>query len=359
MTNSVNTAAGSVRQLSKGPSAGRWQATIVLGEGRGARKRTKTFDTRRAALTWLAETKRDGVAHGYASEQTLAQAVDAYLAAKVLAPNTERTFQALRRRLTAAGLGDRKLGKLRPSVQDQFTSWMVKQGLSGSSVNLYAGKLTAVLRFADRDGGLPFRPSAATVVVHAEDTDVIAPGDVAALYEAAPDGFAPAILLGAFCGLRASEACAVNVGDVDWSAGTLRVSKAVDARGQFCATKTARSMRTIPVPANVLAQLEPHRFRPADAPLATNLDGRRLLPATYLRTFRIVADDAGVDVTSHALRKFFATTMLAAGVNPKAAARWLGDTVEVMLRTYALVRDDDADVARAAIASAFDATTAA
>ena len=93
--------------------------------------------------------------------------------------------------------------------------------------------------------------------------------------------------------------------------------------------------------------------------MATNSNGAILTTSTFTRTFTKATDDVGVDVTFHALRKFFATTMLAAGVNPVAVAKYLGDTVETMLKTYALEQTTDADEAHDAIAGAFRATVAA
>ncbi|RPH76054.1 site-specific integrase, partial [bacterium] len=294
------------------------------------------------------------------AEQTLAQAFDAYTAANVLRPNTAKHYAVVRDHVVRSGLGGRKLAKLVPSAQNEFTAWMVREGFAGSTVNVYADKLNAVLCFAAADGGLAFTPKAAKVDHRPEDVPAIALADVRALYEAAPERFAPAILLGAFCGLRASEAAAVTVADVDWTAGTVRVSKAVDARGQYDRTKTKRSVRTVPVPANVLAQLEPHRFRAPDANLAVNGRGRRLTTHSVGRAFGVAADDAALgDVTFHALRKFFATSLLARGVNPKAVAQWLGDSVTTMMARYALVQPTDADIARAAIAATFDAVAAA
>ena len=109
-------------------------------------------------------------------------------------------------------------------------------------------------------------------------------------------------------------------------------------------TKTPRSMRTIPVPPEVLAQLgEACRGKPSDAPVATNAEGNILKSKTFAKTFAAVAEDAGVDVTLHALRKYFATTLLSSGVNPVSVAKYLGDTVETMLKTYALEQSTDAD----------------
>jgi integrase len=352
----ANQSAGSVRQL---PS-GKWQATVRLGEGRGAARTTKTFPTRREASAWLSNTKAAGVPTGPAASQTVAQAFDAYLAAKVLAVNTAETYRQARVHAEASGLGATTLAKLRPSALDGFTAYLVRQGLAPGTVNIYAKKLAAVLRFAHADGGLAFTPSAVTVTERPVEVPALTAAEVASLYEAAPDEFAPVIALGAFAGLRASEARAVTVADVDFLTGVVTVDKAVDERGEFVPTKTARSMRKVPLAPEVLTLLaRACEGKARDDTIATNADGGVLSTSAFYRTFGEVARSAGVEVTSHALRKFYATTLLAHGVNPKAVAQYLGDSVATMLKTYALVQHTDAELARAATAAAFAAVAAA
>ena len=100
IASNVNQSAGSVRQL----RSGMWQAAVTLGEGRGAKKRTKTFPTARAAKAWLAGTKADGVPSGDAAKMTVAQAFDLYLDAKVLARNTVEVFNAAKAQAVAQGI---------------------------------------------------------------------------------------------------------------------------------------------------------------------------------------------------------------------------------------------------------------
>jgi integrase len=315
----VNTTAGSIRQL---PS-GKWQATLVLGEGRGAPKKTKSFPTRRDASAWLAAVKAEGVPSGPASTQTVAQSFDAYLDARVLAPNTVATFTHTRQHVVAAGLGDVKLAKLKPSALHQFTAHLAREGLAAASVNLYARHLATVLKFAHADGGLGFNPSAVTVSVRRAEVPALTIDQVKKLYEAAPDELAPVILFGAFAGLRASEACAVTVADVDFLHGTLTVDKAVDKWGEFVKTKTARSMRRVPLGPEVLELLaRACEGKEREDTIATNAHGGIVTTGTLTKAFTRIAADAGVDTTFHALRKFYATTLLARGVNPTAAAQF-------------------------------------
>jgi integrase len=356
ISSNVNPSAGAVRQR---PS-GKWMATITVGSGRGAKKMTKILPTKKAALAWISEKKSSGVPHGEAAAMTVAQAFDNYLECKVLARNTVETFQCARARAVAHGIGATKLAALKPSQLDSFTAWMVRQGIAPSTVNLYATKLAAVLRFAAADGAMTFVPKATKVRVTTVKKTAIAPADVKALYEASSEDFAPIILLGAYTGMRASEAAAITVADIDFAASTITVSKAINDDGAFVVTKTPRSMRTIPVPLDVIAQLGAAcKGKLPSAPVATNRDGGILTTRTFAPTFAAVADAAGIDITFHSLRKFFATTLLSSGVNPVAVAKYLGDTVEIMLKTYALEQSTDADEARAAIATAFQAAVSA
>jgi integrase len=351
----VNRSAGSVRQL----ESGKWQATLVLGEGRGAPKTTKTFGTRRAAKEWLVMAKQQGVASGPPAAMTLGDAFDVYVAENALRANTAETYHHAKTHAVEAGIADRRLGRLDRTVQTIFTTSLVRKGLAPATTNLYAEKLNAVLRYAADKGAIGFVPRSVKVPVDDLEVPAITVADVRALLEVAPDEFAPAIILGAFAGLRASEAAAVTVADVDWLAGTVTVAKAVDHVGAFVKTKTSKT-RIVPLAPDVVAQLSVYaQGKPSTDTLSTNLNGGVLTAIMYQKMFRAVADEAGLSFTSHALRKFFATTLLANGVNPKAAAKYLGDSLATMLKTYALVQHTDAELARTATAAAFAATVAA
>jgi integrase len=351
----VNVSAGTVRKLPDG----KWQATLTIGEGRGAQRKRKNFDTAKAARAWLAEAKATGVPCGPTATQTVAQAFDAYVAAKILRRNTVEVFAAARKAVVAQGIGAVKLAALKPSALDIFTKWALAR-YAPSTANLYARKLAAVLKFAHGDGGLGFVPKARTVSVPDVKIDALTPAQVKALYEASPEDFAPAILLGAFAGLRASEAAAITVADIDFVKCTVTVSKAADDLGAHVATKTTRSLRSVPFAPEALPLLgQACVGKPYDAAVATSSTGRALTTTTLSKTFGKVAEHAGLAVTFHQLRKFYGTTLAAAGVNPASGAKYLGDTIEVYLRTYALPQAGDADEARAALAKAFAATVAA
>ena len=197
---------------------------------------------------------------------TVADAFDAYIDAKVLTPTTVKTFRAAKRYAVEQGIGAIKLANLRPSHVDAYTAHLVRAGLAPRTVNLKAAKLNAVLRFAAADGGLAFAPKAVKVKVSEVKRQAITAADVKALFEAASEDFAPAIILGAYCGLRASEAAGLTVGDINFTTGEVSITKAANDAGEYVRTKTPRSVRVIPVPRR--------RARPAP-PVLRRAPGRR------------------------------------------------------------------------------------
>ena len=182
-------------------------------------------------MAWVTTKQASGVPDGDAAEMTVAQAFASYVNAKVLAPNTVEVFEHAKGKAVAQGVGAVKLAALKPSQVDAFTAWLVRQGLAASTVNIYAAKLCAVLRFAAADGAMTFLPKASKVKVTVVKEPAMTPADVKALYEASSEDFAPIIILGAYAGMRASEAAAVTVADIDFTASTITVSKAIDEKG--------------------------------------------------------------------------------------------------------------------------------
>lgn len=116
-------------------------------------------------------------------------------------------------------------------------------------------------------------------------------------------------------GARVSEVCAINIEDIDFSEGMIRV------RG-----KGDKERVVLLTPPAINAILTYIRFRPANGPLFLNRRRQRLSPITVQRTVREVARLAGLmkKVTPHALRHSFATHMLERGADVRVLQELLG-----------------------------------
>jgi integrase len=166
-------------------------------------------------------------------------------------------------------------------------------------------------------------------------------------------------VLGIALGLRQGEALGLRWEDVDLENGTLRVrgqiQRNVDGGGglRWVETKTARSRRTLSLPASVRVAIQEHRARQdaekidADAwedarwVFATR-NGTPVHPRNDYRSFREIIRQAGLrTVRLHDLRHTAASVLLAQGVPARVVMEILGHSqISVTLNTYAHVAPD-------------------
>lgn len=195
----------------------------------------------------------------------------------------------------------------------------------------------------------------------------LTPAEVQRLLSAtSEDVLGPLYALAASTGLRRGELVALRWSDVDMAEGSLRVARSTarnDAGGWSAAeTKSARSRRTLPLPAMARNALERQRKRQAVARLAagtawqdraglvfTDAVGGPILPEYVSHAFARARVVAGLPTaTLHQLRHTAATMLLAEGVPLAVISEWLGHSgIAVTMAHYAAVvpalRRDAAD----------------
>ena len=145
------------------------------------------------------------------------------------------------------------------------------------------------------------------------------------------------------CGLRQGEALALRWTDVDLARATITVRRSLQRVGrewQFTEPKTARSRRTIPLPAPVTASLREHRAHQLEERLRVGTAwegqewgellfcdelGRPLSGFHVLRRFRELLALAGLpSMRYHDLRHGAASLMAVQGVPARVAMELLG-----------------------------------
>ncbi len=140
------------------------------------------------------------------------------------------------------------------------------------------------------------------------------------------------LVLGVLCGLRRQEMVDLNLGDLDLAGGSLRV------------LGKGATVRVLPLGAAkaVLARwLDARGTGPDDAPLLIGVSlrcfGKRLSSRTIYRSVALRARAAGIKaIGPHDLRKTFATTMLARGVDVLLVQKLLGHASVDTTRLYDL-----------------------
>ena len=274
----------------------------------------------------------------------LAEAVAIFLSdveARRLSP---RTHEHYRTRLSAfvAWLTPRGvtiLHDITPTELRAYLSHQAARGLASATQHTVYRSLRAFLNFTVAEGWLDRSPLARIKPPKVEKKlpRVLSPEQVRALVKAAPTEREHALLLLILdTGLRVSEVCALNGGDVSMATGAVHVrhGKGGKDRLTFCGAKTRRQ----------LYRYFAERGRPGDdEPLfVSERGGQRLTRSGLDRAFRQVAKLANVPgATPHTLRRTYATNMLRAGCDLHTLARLMGHEDLSTLRAYVRLLDTD------------------
>lgn len=274
----------------------------------------------------------------------------------------------------APSIGDYPLRVLakQPSI---IQGWLAAIPLSPNSVRLVAATVTPVFTAAAEDGLITRSPMRASQVrlPKAVKTDVSAwsAEQVAAVAGQLPARWSALAAIGAAAGMRQGELFALAVSDVNFLRRNVHIAvqiKRVGGRVCFAPTKN-RKIRDVPVSARVIPHLAEHvrLYGGAEVTLPwhdlrdpkrhgqlvtrrlmfTKPDGAVLDRMSANRAWTKAWKAAGVPEDGrngmHVLRHTAASAWLSNGLGLARTAAYLGDTQEVILRTYShfLAKDED------------------
>lgn len=154
-------------------------------------------------------------------------------------------------------------------------------------------------------------------------------------------------------GLRVSELAGLNVGEVDLAAGVIRVRAQLGKTPprKRVALKTDNSRRDVPIPDGLVPVLQRHtEDRDPAALLFVTKTGRPINTSHAAVVVKRAAEHAGAPrVHFHALRHYYASALITAGVPIQDVAAVMGHTVAVTMKTYAHVLEGYQDRVRAAV----------
>ena len=242
-------------------------------------------------------------------------------------------------------LGPLRIERLTPAMVDRFVDQLAETGLSPRSRRLIRVVLSQACKAAVGWRLIPANPCdhARPIKLERREPEALSVEEARRLLSAAKDdrlGVLWLVLLA--LGLRRGEALALRWNDLDLTAKTLTISRARVKSGAKVIegpTKTARSTRTVPLPAFLVAALQEHRltqrqehekltelgFTPASEYLFTSHFGRPLDPDNTSHAFQAFAARAGLGRRHvHELRHAAASLMLAAGTPLPEVSRVLG-----------------------------------
>lgn len=151
--------------------------------------------------------------------------------------------------------------------------------------------------------------------------------------------------LSLFAGLRRGEACAMTWDSIDFKNRVMTVKTAA-TRSERTGykqgkTKTARSVRKVPISDALLAELE---RAPKTNAFLFERNGKMLNPDILTMDFAAVMKELGMKHTLHQLRHTFATRCHDKGIDIKVVQLWMGHVkTEMTLNTYTHATSDDVE----------------
>jgi integrase len=223
-------------------------------------------------------------------------------------------------------------------------------GLSESYVYALHDRPAQVMSDAVHDGIVPRSPcSRRTSPGPAKQRAYVATTEqVWALHDAMPERLRPAILLGAFAGLRLAEACGLRVADVDFMRGVITPAAQFPAES----LKTEISRTPVPVPRSLANELARGVSAASETVLA-GADGGQLSTWALeraIRAARVKVDDLPPGFRYHDLRHYFASLLIASGADVKTVqARLRHASAKTTLDSYGHMWPDRDESTRAAV----------
>jgi integrase len=308
------------------------------------RKISRRFPSHAAARSWRADARRQidqGVLRA-PSETTLRQAGEAWLAGagsgeirnrsgRVYKPSTIRGYrQALADRVLP-DLGATKLAAITTADLQALVDRWQSERQPPATIRNAIKPVQAIYRRARSRDGLPVNPTRDLELPASSprEMEIIGPDEAARLLAALPTADRPLWATALYAGLRYGELRALRWAAVDTAGGVIEVRASWDSKEGLIEPKTRSSRRAVPMPGALRDFILDHRLargevvdddlvfgtgaRPFDAgPLYRRAD-RAWKPAGLSGRLRL-----------HQARHTYASFMIAAGVNPKALATYMG-----------------------------------
>jgi integrase len=222
-------------------------------------------------------------------------------------PSTFRRYSELVNVHLIPGLGRLRLSALQPTDVDAFLAGKLDSGPAPRTVHHMRAVLRAALSQAVRDGLIVRNPGGLSRPVRVEhhEMTVLSPEQARTFLDAVRgDRLAALYSVALTVGLRQGEALGLRWQDADLDAGTLRVEhglQRIGGRLQLVPTKSARSRRTVVLPAMVTDALRAHRAR--------QLEERLLAGGRWHDDGYVFASTIGTPVDAPELRRAFAAIL--------------------------------------------------
>lgn len=331
---------------------GRWRARYRDAAGREhAQHFTRKVDAQRWLNTVTASVVRGDYVDPKVARMTVGEWSQLWLAG--YATNRPSTVRQARVHLAqvVAEFGTQPLTAVRPSQVRSWTSRLKADGFADSYVYALHQRLSQVMSDAVHDGILARNPCSRRTSPGAgkQRPYVATTQQVWELHDAVPQHLRPAILLGAFVGLRTAEACGLRVVDVDFMRGVVRPT----VQHPAAELKSETSRTSQPIPQQLALTLSAAVAEHQGEWVVCDFLRRQVSPWQLERAVRDARgriDGLPEGFRFHDLRHYLASLLIASGLDVKVVqARLRHASATTTLNTYGHMWPDADESARAAV----------
>jgi integrase len=316
-----------------------YQASVW--SAREGRRIKRSFPTLAEAKAWRAEAQsaiRRGTMRA-PSQLTLGEAAEAWLSGArdgsirnrsgdPYKPSVVRGYETSLRLRVLPALGGRKVSELRRSDLQEFADRLLASDIDASTIRNTLMPLRAIFRRAAARGDIAVNPTTGLELpaVRGRRDRIASPDEASKLLEALSERDRSLWATALYGGLRRGELQALRWDDVDLAKGVIRIERAWDVREGEIEPKSRAGRRAVPIAAVLRDHLLEHKQRTSsDGLVFGRPDGKAFDGPTVDARAKAAWRNAGLEpITLHEARHTFASLMIAAGVNAKALATYIG-----------------------------------
>ncbi|MFF6946142.1 tyrosine-type recombinase/integrase [Streptomyces lavendulae] len=338
--------------IAKRPN-GKWRARY---RDQAGKEHARHFERKVDAQRWLDEETASLVTGRYVDPKARKTTVDEWCDRWIEGYGSRRASSVRQANVHLSQIrsefGPLPLGGIRPSMVKKWMARLREQGRAPSYLFALHSRLSQVMTDALMDGLVSANPCSRRTSPGAgkQRSYVATEEQLWALYDAAHEMFKPALLLGAFAGLRTAEACGLRIQDVRF------LEREVKPAVQYPAEplKTDMSQESIPIPDALVSALSlvVAGRRPEDC-VMVDAGGQQVKPFRVEREMRrIRAKVKGLPegFRFHDLRHFYASLLIASGADVKVVQHRLRHaSAKTTLDTYGHLWPDSDESTRATV----------
>ncbi len=337
---------------------GRWRARYRDGAGK---EHCRHFDRKIDAQRWLNGVTASQVRGDYVDPKTARITVDEWCRTWLAGYGTRRASTVRQAevhiKLIVAAFGSMQLSAVKPSHIRSWTGQLKADGRATSYIYALHARLSQVFNDAVHDGVIARNPCSRRTSPRAgsQRPYVATTDQIWALHDAMPRGLQPAVLLGAFAGLRLAEAAALRPDDVDFMRGV--VSPVVQWPAQPLKSETSRT--PVPIPQELALLLSAAVAGGRGGSVVTDDLGRPAAPWAIQRALRAARTrirGLPPEFRFQDLRHYYASLLIAGGLDVKVVqARLRHASAKTTLDVYGHLWPDKDESSKAAVAAAITA----